>query len=334
MRAFLNNSISRAESMTPANMGSFKVHAHSATNPGFDFTDVFTNNAGGSGYWNSANKHYWPGDDSELQFFAYAPATTAAAADGKTIPNYTISSTAQDQTDLVVGYNKGKKSTNEGPGLTMNFRHALSQVVIQAKNSNTTNMKVEVIGVKVGHIFCKGTLTMPTAETANNTMLLSPGDWTGHASALNCTAGSIDANQAVGNGILLNDVAQSLQFNGGSFMLLPQMQQQWDGTQNTNGAYLSVLCRISQNDGAGNWNLLYPKPNTSNYAYSAVPVAVNWEPGKKYIYTLDFFGNGGGGQVDPEDPNGDGGNNIVGGPIKFTVTVDNWTDAGNTEINM
>lgn len=36
----------------------------------------------------------------------------------------------------------------------MNFRHALSQVVVKAKNSNA-NMKVEVIGVKVGYVNSK-----------------------------------------------------------------------------------------------------------------------------------------------------------------------------------
>lgn len=334
MRAFLNSPISRATVMTPANMGSFKVHAHSASNTGFNFTDVFKNTSGGTGDWNSDNKHYWPGDDSDLEFFAYAPATTAAATDGKTIPNYTITATsAKDQTDLVVGFNKGKKSINETAGLAMNFRHALSQVVIQAKNSNATNMKVEVIGVKVGFVKSNGTLTMPATETSNDGTTLPSGNWTGQATELTYTAGSNDKTAATGTGnvIELTGTAKDLQFGEGGFMLLPQKQSQWTSVPSADGAYLAVLCRISQNDGAGNWNLLYPAPNTTNYAYSAVPVAVNWEPGKKYTYTLDFFGNGGGGQVDPDESNGGG--DIVGGPIKFTVTVDSWTDV-DTDIDL
>lgn len=336
MKAFLNKATTRAAEMTSANMGAFKVHAYCATS-GYDFVDEFKNTAGGTGFWESDNKHYWPSDDSEMEFFAYAPTTTAAATDGKTISGYTISATsAKNQTDLVVGYNKGKKSVNEGGGLEMNFRHALSQVVVKAKNSNA-NMKVEVIGVKVGYVKSKGTLTMPTTTTTNNAALLPLASWSAQADELSYTAGSADRTTAVGGTVVeLDGTVKDLQFLEGGFMLLPQTQTAWDPKQKTDGAYLAVLCRISQNDGTGKFNLLYPKAVDvaagEFYGYSAVPVDVTWEPGKRYTYTLDFFGNnGGGGQVDPEKPGG--GEDIVSGPIKFTVTVDNWTDI-NTNVDM
>lgn len=340
MKAFLNKATTRAAEMDPAGIAGadgFKVHAYSATNAGFNFTDVFKNANGGTGDWTSDNKHYWPGDNSEMEFFAYAPSATLAAADGKSIPNYTISATsAKGQTDLVVGYNKGTKEANEAAGLEMNFRHALSQVVVKAKNSNTTNMKVEVIGVKVGYVKSKGTLDMPTAATLKDGSLLPSGNWKDHADILNYTAGSADKTTAVGGTVVeLDGTVKDLQFNEGGFMLLPQTQAAWAPKQNTDGAYLAVLCRISQNDGNGNFNLLYPKPADvaagEFYGYSAVPVDVTWEPGKKYTYTLDFFGNGGGGQVDPDKPGG--GEDIVGGPIKFTVTVDTWNDV-DTDTNI
>ena len=93
----------------------------------------------------------------------------------------------------------------------------------------------------------------------------------------------------------------------------------------------------------GNLTLLYPKSTGGNpndkYAFSAVGIDTNWEPGKKYTYTLNFADNGGGGgwidpnptnPTDPTDPKvdptpGTGGTPILG-PINFTVTVDNWTD--------
>ena len=68
-------------------------------------------------------------------------------------------------------------------------------------------------------------------------------------------------------------------------------------------------------------------------------IGTNWEPGKKYVYTLDF--SNGAGKVDPEkeqptDPDVDPfdpGENILGSSIKFTVEVTPWEDAAQ-DVNM
>ena len=92
--------------------------------------------------------------------------------------------------------------------------------------------------------------------------------------------------------VTLNETAQSIMFGDDNFMLIPQLLTKWDGTNATTGAYLSVLCRIYSLDG-GNETLLYPQPTTSDdktgkYAFAAVGIDTNWEPGKKYTYTLNF----------------------------------------------
>ncbi len=53
-----------------------------------------------------------------------------------------------------------------------------------------------------------------------------------------------------------------------------------------------------------------------------MPVGVNWERGKKYVYTLDF--SNGVGIQDPEDPKP--GSPIIGDGIKFSVSVDDWVE--------
>lgn len=58
------------------------------------------------------------------------------------------------------------------------------------------------------------------------------------------------------------------------------------------------------------------------FGWAAVPVGVNWERGKKYVYTLDF--SKGVGLQDPEDPRP--GNPIIGDGIKFSVSVVDWGD--------
>lgn len=56
------------------------------------------------------------------------------------------------------------------------------------------------------------------------------------------------------------------------------------------------------------------------FGWASVPVGVNWERGKKYIYTLDF--SKGVGVQDPEDPKP--GTPIIGSGITFSVSVQDW----------
>ena len=65
------------------------------------------------------------------------------------------------------------------------------------------------------------------------------------------------------------------------------------------------------------------------FGWAAVPIGVNWQRGKKYIYTLDF--TDGVGIQDPEDPKP--GVPIIGGGIKFSVSVVGW-DENSTEIDV
>lgn len=58
------------------------------------------------------------------------------------------------------------------------------------------------------------------------------------------------------------------------------------------------------------------------FGWAAVPVGVNWERGKKYVYTLDF--TNGVGVQDPEDPKP--GSPILGDGIKFSVSVAAWDE--------
>lgn len=62
------------------------------------------------------------------------------------------------------------------------------------------------------------------------------------------------------------------------------------------------------------------------FGWASVPVGVNWERGKKYVYTLDF--SEGVGIQDPEDPRP--GTPIIGDGIKFSVSVEGWDDSNKT----
>lgn len=64
------------------------------------------------------------------------------------------------------------------------------------------------------------------------------------------------------------------------------------------------------------------------FGWASVPVGVNWERGKKYVYTLDF--TNGVGIQDPEDPRP--GTPIIGDGIKFSVSVTDWNENSFTPI--
>ncbi len=84
------------------------------------------------------------------------------------------------------------------------------------------------------------------------------------------------------------------------------------------------------------------KYNAEEYGYTCVPLTIDWEPGKKYIYSLEFCGTNSGAGVYPPKP-GDGfptdnvveapadkeGHNVLTDPIKFSVSVSGWTEAEN-----
>lgn len=337
-RASMDRAVSRGSETNLANLGAFKVTA--VGNGQNYFTDLSVTDGGGAG-WQTATTYYWP--SFQLSFFAYAPqnvgsGTVTISNTEKKITSFSPNQTVADQKDLVIAYNTGDRAENENSGVALNFKHALSQIEVKAKCGNP-NMKIEVLGVKVMNVSGTADFTFPEDAPTQTSYTLAQGQW-----------GNLQ--EAKGNGYLikgsnpvtLTGEAQSIMMNSGNFMLIPQQLKKWGETSTSDGAYLSVLCRISSKDGSKEV-LLYPLATSldnkaEKYGLSAVAIDTNWLPGKKYTYTLTFCGEGGGaGRIDPNPdpsqsdstidsnpvPDGKGGDLILGAPIKFTVTVDDWT---------
>lgn len=334
------------------NLNDFKVTG--LTNNQNYFTDLLVSKAGS--VWNTESTYYWPNDN--VQFFAYAPTnigtgTISINNSGQQITNFTPETEVANQKDLLISYNTGNKTNNESTGVLMNFKHALSQIEIKAKCSNP-NIMIKVKGVRIVNPASTGTLTFPTSPTTSGTTL-AQGIWS------SLQGQDASAYKIKGQEIELDQTVKSLMFGDKNFMLIPQKLTAWAGTTAKTGAYISVLCQIYSKTQNGESILLYPKqtatrasvtlPESNLYAYASVAIDTNWEPGKKYVYTLDFCStatNGGGaGLIDPNpdnttdpevDPNpkpgSNGGDPVLNGPIKFTVSVDNWTDAAAENITM
>ncbi len=340
LRPLIENS-TRATATTVANLGSFKVDVLKGTETYGAMTVTGSDNGT---KWTTSPLTYWPSNASQqLDFYAYAPTSTEGVTingTDKKITSYTPSTTVADQKDLVIAYNTGTKTANEANGVPLLFKHALSQIEVKAKCANA-NMKVEIIGVKVVSVAKDGTFTFPTATTES-----------GQGKELARTLwapGSEKIAYMVKNSapVELTKTAQSLMpSTSGTFMLIPQAITPWNKQNNatTAGSYISVLCRISNVSG-DNETLIFPT-TAGKYGFSAVAIGTTdndktWEPGKKYIYTLEFFGtDSGGGRFDPDPtvPDGggedtdvdttdpkDGGKEILK-PITFTVDVEDWTE--------
>ncbi len=311
---------SRATETTNDNLSQFT--ATSFLGDANYFTNVVFSKAN-DGFFTSADKYYWPGDKSELSFYAYSPSeeelggTIVMDPTTKQLQDFAVAEDIADQVDFITANATGNKDDNEASGVELTFDHRLAQVEVRAKSDNQ-QYKFKVTGVRIGRPQYMGTFDFTT-----NTWTLD--DW--HDTAVYTS--SCDE-------VTLSSTPVSIMGASGNAMLMPQTLTPWSPSGDPDNvareAYLSVLVNISTEDGA----VIYPFPsdtlkdangNPRQYAWASVPLSETWEAGKKYIYTLDF--SEGAGNVDPDDPTP--GKPVLGDPIKFTVKVTDWVDTPVSE---
>lgn len=346
-RASIDKALSRSgnENVTDlSKLREFKVTATIAGQSNY-FTDMMVNKTPTS-TWNTQHTYYWP--SYELGFYAYAPTDISGVSinkDGKKIADFAPDKDVNQQIDLLVAYNTGNRTDNELSGVALNFKHALSQIDVQAKCSNP-NIEIVVKSIRFVNVKTKGSFTYPAQTTTAGNLdgCWAPGgDLSGGA--------DYKASFEQSKEVTLESNPKSINSSKNNFMLIPQKLTKWVKNTATTGAYIAVLCRISSKDG-NTKTQLYPElasggDNAAKFGSIIVPIDTNWEAGKKYTYTLNFCGDGGGaGLVDPNpdgnDPNVDpdpkpgssGGDPVLGNPIKFTVTVENWTEIPAEEIDL
>ena len=106
---------------------------------------------------------------------------------------------------------------------------------------------------------------------------------------------------------------------------IPQTLTKWDVSKDSSTktieqadaqkqSYLAINCKIKQSG-------VYVVGSDSNYGTIYVPFGADWQPGKRYIYTLIF----GGGYDENGDP--------ILTPIQFDAETSDWVDAKN-DINL
>lgn len=291
----------------------------------------------GMGDWNTADTHPW--STYELDFIGYNDlgdyGTLSTDATDKSIKLSTPETVAK-QVDIVVARTKGRAAEHAINGVPLYFKHLLSQLSVQAKNSNKT-YKVEVAGVKIARIQSQATLTLPDEIKQGEEL-------TGYRDL----ADPKSFGAATANVLTLDDTPREIGIStAGNFMLIPQELTAWNreeqvgGAADNEGTYLGILLRITTPTGAQYYPL-----EAGKYAYATVPFSVpgGMKAGVHYKVTLDF--SKGAGYQEPSL--GDGipadlpagvevsgrpwggeekpGAAILGGPIKFDVSVEPWEE--------
>lgn len=320
---------------------------------------------------NQSGTRYWP-NTGNVDFYAYVGASTEASeqnykfkwnnGSNPTIQVNVPTNVAQ-QKDLLYAVKTGQnKANNSGNSkVQLNFRHALSQIVFQARNENKS-IYVEITGVSVCNIASQNTFTFPTGNTdakvgehnSNGTIDYNGQNWgTWPTTGLTQTAkysvdgfGTVTVPYTDGttNVSLTNTSGASKEYDDKAMLLLPQATTKWDvsGTagepdaSTQTGSYFLLKCKIwnvadTEQGKQTTDHLLWPASGT-DYKDIAIPVTINWEQGKKYIYTFVFTKDGNGGyNPDPEDPDTP---EPVLVPITFDVTVDDFVSVDNQNIEM
>lgn len=302
---------------------------------------------GSTNTYKSANARYWPA--TAVDFFAaknYGGSATLTATDPTSlaVANYTVPTTVANQTDFIYAVTKG--ATKAGGAASLYFRHALSQIEFQAKNSNS-GIYVEVTGVAVKQVYSKGNFSVNAATTNNfqDHNLGESADTDNRSGRCTWAGQDAKADYAISfDAVPLESTATSLsvtdpvgtEYNDNTMYLIPQtVPDLWavptppttpTPVPTTGKAYFEITAKIWNVAGATVDKLNDVVLHDGKIAVP-IPASTTWQDGLRYVYTFNFttYGNGG---VAP------GTGEPVLTPIELTVSVDDFVDAGNTNVNV
>lgn len=258
---------------------------------------------------------YWP--TTALNFYAVNPGSTNFFSWNFTNETKQITYACSDEyakdneggysypknIDAMYAVAKGQTYTEKNSGIVkFNFKHILSQVVFQAK-TQYANMEVEIKALSIHNFYWGGTFTIREEEPSQTDW--APTSLTYHSNGFTAV---MDQSIKVAKTNEVTNISTQ-----GPMLLIPQKLTKWDLSGNTDAAntakqsYLKITCKIKQS-GA----YLFGSDDAFGELY--VPFEADWQPGKRYIYTLIF-----GGGYDKD------GHQILK-PINFDAETTKWVD--------
>jgi len=326
--------------------------------------DFVTNQDGSSWLLKSGKSYWWNDSDTKGTFTGYAPKTEVEAA----VADYTeIDNDRSKQIDYILAYNEGLKADFRA-GVPLRFRHTTSQIAIQALNKDVTKVNITVKAARMVNIMSTGKLSLPTVSTADGFDWANYTPWNIQGDKM-LTYSSFDGATSIPSSVVplaMNGTAQSILFGDNQYLLPQQLTPAtvkdeykdpaftWD--EDVVGHAIAFLIKVvdPSKDSASDPNnyYIYPlatspgitstNPIANAYAWAYVPVNTNWEPGKKYIYTINFAKDAygkvdpdqePGGTPDPADPKNPGDDIVdTAVPLTFDVSIVDWEEV-NEAVN-
>ena len=308
-----------------------KYNATASQEGGTDYfgvtTPVHYTYLGGAtnGYYTSAEKYYWP-SSGYLNFYAFAPAVKENEIARTAYNTFTITpnSSAASQEDFIyaVTYD-GTKAANGTAGVTLTFHHAESKVSIQAKN--TSSLDFTIGSVTLCQVQTTGTFTYTSATNISGGKLTAC--WSNQSGSSTYThtpgttafnAGATAASIATDMILVPQGITPVSEYSSGS-----------DGASlSTTGSFIKIQLKATN---AGQYVL----GTSESYVDAIWPLPTgSWAPGYHYTYTIDLAG-GGYSATNAADTDSALDPLLDGAEIMFAnVTVDDWTNGGNTDVGM
>ena len=310
-----NTNVSRAQNISTENLNSFNVWAFSDITESAAFIDGLTaTKVNNKNYFVFDHSIFWPSDVKTLNFWAVSGADKESITDDHkklSISNFTPDTDPLKQQDLIVAYTKAERVN--GTSVSLKFYHALSQIVVRATEGveGDETKSITIKGAWIVNPAASGNLSSQdgvTLDWKESSTKATYGMQYAVAKKLDHTSTSLfDFDPAKGDDI---NKAQS------NLLLVPQQLTGWTGgsdqTNDNNGAYILILCRVEathngayhegettdpsikpDEEGNKHTHQMFPytkKFNPNEYGYSCVPIDTKWEPGKRYIYNLSFCG--------------------------------------------
>lgn len=175
-------------------------------------------------------------------------------------------------------------------------------------------MQVEIKALSIHNFYGVGTFTIPKEEREPSQTDWDPTEQFYHSNGFTAV---MDQSIMVDK----TDKAANISIQG-PMLFIPQKLTKWNSSGNIEAAnaakksYLKITCKIKQS-GADLFG------DDTNFGELYVPFEADWQPGKRYIYTLIF-----GGGYDKD------GHSILK-PINFDAQTTDWVDdSNNNDINI